>query len=224
MTNFIVPDLKITPRAGGYARGQDGFEHILRSALSLLVNHGSAALTLRRIAAESGMNVGNLNYYFRSKEELIRELLNAVISSYEESFDEIIHEPDASAAARLENLVMLILEDITTKKTTRFFPELWAMANHDPFVHDRMNELYERARVSLNELIAEINPALPSDEREILALFISGSMEGLTVFAGYEKPWREQMPMLEAIARRSFVHLAQTLRPGELKELANLPR
>ncbi len=67
MTNFIVPDLKITPRTGGYARGQDGFEHILRSALALLVNHGSAALTLRRIATESGMNVGNLNYYFRSK-------------------------------------------------------------------------------------------------------------------------------------------------------------
>jgi hypothetical protein len=112
---------------------------------------------------------------------------------------------------------MLVLEDITTMKTTRFFPELWAMANHDSFVHDRMNELYQRARVSLNELIAEINPALPADEREILALFISASMEGLTMFAGYEKPWRAQMPMLEAIARRSFVQLVSTLRPGEIK-------
>ncbi|WP_235587956.1 TetR/AcrR family transcriptional regulator [Sphingopyxis sp. H115] len=212
MTNFIVPDLKITPRPGGYARGQDGFEHILRSALSLLVNHGSAALTLRRIATESGMNVGNLNYYFRSKEELIRELLNAVISSYEESFDEIIHEPGASAEARLENMVMLILEDITTKKTTRFFPELWAMANHDPFIHDRMSELYDRARVSLNELIAEINPELPSDQREILALFISGSMEGMTVFAGYQKPWVAQMPILKTLAKKSFVQLVKSLR------------
>jgi AcrR family transcriptional regulator len=217
LTNFIVPDLKITPRPGGYARGQDGFEHILRSALSLLVNHGSAALTLRRIAAESGMNVGNLNYYFRSKEELIRELLNAVISSYEESFDEIIHEPGASAEARLENLVMLVLEDITTKKTTRFFPELWAMANHDPFIHDRMSELYDRARVSLNELIGEINPELPSDQREILALFISGSMEGMTVFAGYQKPWAAQMPMLQTLAKKSFVQLVKSLRAEDFK-------
>ena len=217
MTNFIVPDLKITPRTGGYARGQDGFEHILRSALGLLVNHGSAALTLRRIATKSGMNVGNLNYYFRSKEELIRELLNAVISSYEESFDEIIHEAGASAEARLENLVTLILEDITTKKTTRFFPELWAMANHDPFVYDRMNELYDRARVSLNELIAEINPALPEDERKILALFISASMEGLTMFAGYEKPWGPQMPILQALAKKSFVQLVKSLRAEDLR-------
>lgn len=37
------------------------------------------------------------------------------------------------------------------------------------------------------------------------------------MFAGYEKPWRQEMPMLEAIARRSFVQLVSTLRPGEMK-------
>lgn len=42
-------------------------------------------------------------------------------------------------------------------------------------------------------------------------------MEGLTVFAGYEKPWRHQMPILKAIARRSFVQLVSMLRPGEMK-------
>lgn len=219
MTNFIVPDLKIPPRTGGYARGQDGFEQILRSALSLLVNHGASALTLRRIATESGMNVGSLNYYFKSKDDLIRELLDAVISSYEEAFDEIIHEPGASAEARLENLVALILDDITTKKTTRFFPELWAMANHDSFVHDRMNELYERARVSLNELIAEINPRLSADQREILALFISASMEGMTVFAGYQKPWADRMPVLKLLARKSFIQLVTALEPSDFDGL-----
>jgi hypothetical protein len=39
----------------------------------------------------------------------------------------------------------------------------------------------------------------------------------MTMFAGYEKPWRAQMPMLEAIARRSFAQLVSTLRPGEIK-------
>lgn len=220
LSDFIVPDLKITPREGGYARGQDGVEQILRAALSLLVEQGSKALTLRRIAAECGMNVGNLNYYFRSKDDLIRELLDAVISSYQDSFDAITHEPGADAEARLGKLVRLILEDITTKKTTRFFPELWAMSSHDPFVQERMEELYRQARVSLNELIAEINPALPEEERETLALFMSASMEGQTVFAGYEKPWMPRMPWLEQIAITSFVHLARTLRPGQIRALA----
>jgi hypothetical protein len=42
-------------------------------------------------------------------------------------------------------------------------------------------------------------------------------MEGLTIFAGFEKPWNAQMPMLEILARRSFVHLARTIKPGEIK-------
>lgn len=220
MTDFSVPALKITPREGGYSRGQDGFEQILRAALHLLVEQGSKALTLRRIAAECGMNVGNLTYYFKSKDELVRELLNAVIGSYEDSFDEILHEPGADAEARLANLVTLILQDITTKKTTRFFTELWAMSNHDPFVQERMGELYDRARVSLNDLIVEINPALPLEERETLALFISASMEGQTIFAGYEKPWVERMPWLMELARRSFVTLVRDLRPGDLSKLS----
>lgn len=75
-----------------------------------------------------------------------------------------------------------------------------------------------RERRTLRETgIAEINPALPDDERQILALFISGSMEGLTIFAGFEMPWNAKMPMLETLAHRSFVHLARTLKPGEIK-------
>jgi AcrR family transcriptional regulator len=209
--NSIALDLKITPRIGGYARGQDGLEQILRSALTLLVEHGASALTLRRIAAESRMNVGSLNYYFKSKEELIRELLNAVIGAYEDAFAEIVHDIDADAETRLRNLVALVLEDITTKKTTRFFPELWAMANHDPFIHERMTELYERARVSIIDLIFEINPRLSEANREVLALFISASMEGLTVFAGHEKPWRPQMPMFQMLAQTSFVQLVRAV-------------
>lgn len=220
LPDFVVPDLKITPRGGGYARGQEGVEQILRAALSILVEQGYKALTLRRIAATCGMNVGNLSYYFPSKDELVRALLDAVISSYEESFEAIMHAPDASAEDRLQKLVILILEDITTKKTTRVFPELWALSNHDSFVKERVDELYTRARVALNDLIAEINPTLPKDERETLALFISASMEGMTIFAGHDKAWKPRMPWLERIACRSFVDLAKTLRPGEM----TLPR
>jgi len=71
----------------------------------------------------------------------VRELLDAVISSYEIEFDAIIHEEGVSPERRLEEICTLILEDIRTKKTTRFFPELWALSNHDPFVFDRVHKL-----------------------------------------------------------------------------------
>jgi AcrR family transcriptional regulator len=217
--NFTVPDLLISPREGGYARGREGHEVILYAALQLLIEEGYRAMSMRRVAAASGMKLGNLNYYFATKEDLFRALVEGVISSYEHEFEAIVHEEGLSPEDRLAAVCVLILEDIGTKKTTRFFPELWALSNYDAFVADRMHELYTRARVILNTIIAEVNPALPEEERETLALFMSASMEGLTVFAGYEKPYHHRMPWLERIACRSFVHLVSTMQPGEMKGL-----
>lgn len=219
MTKFEVPDLHIRQREGGYARGQEGQEQILRAALAILIDEGFRAISFRRIAARCGMKVGNVTYYFPSKEDLVRALLDAVIVPYEVTFTEIMHEPGATPEQRLAKVCMLILEDIGTKKTTRFFPELWALSNHDPVVFERMHELYQRARVVLNEIIAEVNPALPAEERETLALFMSASMEGLTVFIGHEKPWHGRTAWVERIACKSFIHLVQTLQPGEIAGL-----
>lgn len=215
---FIVPDLAIVQREGGYARGRDGHAQILRAALDLLVGSGYRAMSMRRVAEACGMKLGNLTYYFPTKEDLVRELLDAVISSYEIEFDAIVHETGVSAEDRLAEVCILILEDICSKKTTHIFPELWALSNHDPFVLQRVQEMYARARVALEEIIGEINPALPPDERAILALFISGSMEGMTMFAGHEKPFQPQMPWLERIAVKSFIQIASTIRPGEMKD------
>ena len=216
MPPHFVPDLKFNVRDGGYARGQEGYELILRAALGLLIDHGYRALSFRRIAEASGMKVGHISYYFPTKEELARALFDAVISSYQAEFENIMHEPGTTPEQRLEELIVLILDDITTKKTTHFFMELWALSNHDQFVFDRVHELYCRARQPLNDIVAEINPALSETERETLALFISASMEGMTVFAGHEKPFRHRMPMLERIAIQSFVRLVRDMKPGDM--------
>ena len=65
----------------------------------------------------------------------------------------------------------------------------------------------------INAMMAE----LPAEEREVIALFISASMEGQTVFAGYEKPFELRMPKLEAIAIRAFLDLVRNYRPVSAK-------
>ena len=222
MPSKIVLDLKFAVREGGYARGQEGYEVILRAALELLIEHGYRALSFRRIAEASGLKPGHISYYFPTREDLVRELFEAVFSSYQEEFDNIMHEPGSPPERRLESLVFLILEDITTKKTTNFFVEIWALSNHDAFVYDLMQDFYGRARQPLSDIIAALNPALHETEREALALFISASMEGMTVFAGYGKPYRSNMPMLSRIAVQSFVRLIRDIKPGDMLEAADV--
>lgn len=205
-----VPDLSFPIREGGYAKGHETREEILRSSLRILVEEGYRAMSMRRVAAACGMKIGNLTYHFPSREDLVRELLDAVISSYEIAFEDITHRPGSSPRERLANICELVLEDIRTKKTTHVFPELWALSNHDLFVLARMQDLYRRARIPLIEIIGEMRPDLPPQDRETIALFISASMEGITPFAGHGKPFEQQMTGLENVAVHSFISLVET--------------
>ncbi|MCY1315130.1 HTH-type transcriptional regulator BetI [compost metagenome] len=215
MTKFVVPDLKITPRDGGYVRGQEGLELILKSALKVLIEHGYQALTFRRIALECGMKLGNITYYFKSKDDLVRTLLDSIMAAYEDAFQSAIDEAGGNPEMQMENLMRFIMEDITSKKTTRVFPELWALSSHDTFVRDKLYELYARQYVYFENIIRRINPTLSRQDERLIAAFVTACMEGTTVFAGFKKPWNEHMPEFEDMACKSFVHLVKNWRSNE---------
>lgn len=215
MTKFIVQDLKITPRDSGNARGHEGLELILKAALSVLIDHGYKCLTLRRIASECGMKLGNISYYFKSKDELVRTLLDSIMAAYEDAFKDTIDEAGGNAEKEMENLMRFIMEDITSKKTTRIFPELWALSSHDPFIRDRLYGLYARQYVYFENIIRRINPSLGPEDEKLLAAFVTACMEGTTVFAGHKKPWNEQMPSFQRMACTSFVHLVKNWKPSK---------
>ncbi|MBS0483036.1 MAG: TetR/AcrR family transcriptional regulator [Proteobacteria bacterium] len=213
-----VADLAFPPREGGYAKGHETREQILHAALQLLVDHGYRAMSMRRVAAACGMKLGNLTYHFPTREDLVRALLDAVIASYEVEFSAISQNPDQTPEHHLELYCELVLEDIRTKKTTRVFPELWSLTNHDPFVLDRVHELYARARAPLEAIIAKMRPDLDQSQCAALALFISASMEGMTIFAGYEKPFEPRMPALEAIATRAFIDIIRSIAAEDIPD------
>lgn len=204
-----VPDLIVPVRTSGYVKGHETREAILRTALGLLIDHGWRAMSMRRVAEACGMKFGNLTYHYRTREDLVRELLDAVISGYEHEFDAIMQGEDLSGEERLERYCRLVLDDIQTRKTTRLFPELWALSNHDPFVHDRMHELYARAPAPLRDIVATMRPDLAADAIDTLTLFISFAMEGSTVFAGYDKPFADRMGTIKRIAISGFADLVR---------------
>lgn len=209
-----IPELIFPERTGGYGKGHDTREMIVRTALAILLDEGWPAMSMRRVAMVSGLKFGNLTYHFRTRDDLVRALLEAVIAAYEREFAETVFEAGLTAEQRLERYCRIVLDDIPTRKTTNLFPELWARANHEAFVHDRMQDLYARARAPLDPIIAEMRPDLSVRDRETLALFISFAMEGSTMFAGHDKPFADRMNTIRAMATQSFIALVKGWRPG----------
>ena len=61
-----------------------------------------------------------------------------------------------------------------------------------------------------------IHPRLGPEDIKTVSLFISGAMEGTTMFSGFDKPWDALMPQIKAIALKSLVDLAKTITPEDI--------
>ena len=178
---------------------------ILDAARELFMEAGYGGLTMRRVANRAGITIGNLNYYYRTKEDLLRDLLEYVTNDYLEEFERRRQIAGQSPEKQLLAVLRFWIDDLNTPETTSFFPELWALGNHDPYVADLLDDLYAKARSPLNEFIPQINPTLTRKEAERMALYMCAAMEGLTVFVGNDKAWASQLGDIKQITIRNFM-------------------
>jgi AcrR family transcriptional regulator len=218
-TEMIFPKWK-----GIHHKSREARERILRAALEVLVDEGYGAMSMRRIAAKCGMKFGNLTYHYRKREDLVKELLESVFRGYEAFNSAITDAPNMGPDERLEIICRYTFQEIATKKTTRLFPELWALSNHDRFVFQRMHKLYQRGMQPILNIVAELRPDLSENIRAALALFITVSMEGLMVFAGDKKPFQPWCTALERIAASTFSEMIRNITAEEVGELPSLSK
>lgn len=200
---MVVPPLTAQPRKG-YSRGAKGVEQILRKSEQLLVDEGAGALTLRRIAAECGMKQSNLLYYFKSKNALILALIDAIAQSYRLAAEKIEPLPTRSAQDRLRQFILIYLDNVTTRRTTRIFTELWAMASRDAEVRARLKAIYDSAIDLFAETVGAAYPHLSPDQRRTIALYIVTVLEGHTVTVGHDMSYTAQRDALAALVLRGI--------------------
>lgn len=171
----------------------------------MLINAGYANFSMRRVATEAGVSVGNLQYYFSTKDALTAALLDSVVEDYLLDFDAM--RSSGTPKEQFERIVRAVFEDLRNPDTTRFFPELWSLSNHEPQLTAKVDGMYARYRAVLAELVTAINPRVGKEKAAQLAVFFSSSIEGHTMFVGYEKPMEQDIDVYIAMAIDSFLHL-----------------
>lgn len=162
----------------------DPREAILRAAARVLGTLGYARLTMRAVASEAGLAVGNLVYHFPSKRALVHALLGSLVTQYEAKSSEYLANPQLGGKKGFGNLVRWFIRDSVSPDTSRLFRELWSMALHDPTVAEAMDKFYEQAHVTAAALLRLLHPGLgPQDARDIVQLMGMVS-EGANVIYG----------------------------------------
>lgn len=206
-------------RPGKSSRGSKTVDMILRAAVQVLIEEGSAAFTLKRIAEECDLQIGNVTRHFPRKEMLVQLLLHEILDSSEELIRSRVYESNMPAEDALALVITGTMEGAKTKGTTHLITELWSMSNHNEFVAERMEALYQYTHTLIGSFVKQLNPSLDAEEVEAVSIFINAAMEGTTVLAGYGRPWTAKIPLLKIIAANSLVKMAKTITSAEIRML-----
>ena len=132
-------------------------ERIVAAALTCMERDGIEATGIRAIAREAGVNSAAINYYFRSKDNLIAIALER---SLENAFGEVISDLDRLRAGGMDlrQALTRVIDDYALH--VRDFPRLAYAHLREALVNQRYDG---RAVVRLNQFLGELLARLMPD-------------------------------------------------------------
>ncbi len=157
-------------------------QRVLKAARELLMEGGYARFSMRNVAAQAGLHLANVQYYFPGRDALVRGLFESTGEQYRSAYERLLAKAPPDPRARFEAVLEFNLEDIVQARTRRFFMQLWALLNTlDGDSDALLGELYDIDIAQLSERIAELDPAAPATEIRRRATLLAAVIEGLMV-------------------------------------------
>jgi AcrR family transcriptional regulator len=188
-------------------KGRERTESILAAATAVLVEEGYAAFSLRKVAARADMRLGNLQYYYRTKADVVRALLARSLASAARAAEaRLLAAGDARDA--LASAVRAVLADQETGEGARLFVELWALAGRDPEIAAALQAYHAGWWRALVHLLLRAHPGLGRAVAGRRAALAVAMLEGLTLFRPAHAPRRLPLTGLEDEAVAAIVALA----------------
>ncbi len=189
----------------GYERARD----ILQAAREIFAAEGYGGLSMRRVAAQAGISLSNVQHYYRSKDALVEAVLLDTLNQFQEKIDSITASmADASRVDQFLSAVDMFLEELGAPLMRGMFFEFWALATRNTFASTLMERMQARERKAIFNLIRGMSGAISDQEYMVRAALIVAQIEGLMLFRVRNRPKRPELEGLEQAAREAVLRLA----------------
>lgn len=141
-------------------------EKIIHTALKLFNQQGTKAISTNHIADEMGISIGNLYYYFKNKEEIIREILAQIAERSQDIWN--VTDEQIQSFAFMEKIYLHLSQ---IQYEFRFFHnEITALMMRDEVLKKRYQTLH-KLRFSELELLIKKLMDMSYLEAEILDIY-----------------------------------------------------
>lgn len=157
-------------------KGQKRRAEIISLGRDLLIEEGYDAFVLRTIAARAEITLGNLQYYFPVREDLLEEIVR---QEFERSLSTVRQAITGlgGAETRLTYMVHQLLED-WNQTGGRVYAVTFMLALHQERFRHLHKKHYRHFYQAVADLVRELNPAASSDEALKRARLVTTLMDG----------------------------------------------
>jgi AcrR family transcriptional regulator len=116
-------------------------DKILEGAKSYLLKHGQVGFTVRSVATEAGVNQGLVHHYFGSKENLVLELIDSVVTKPFAIAKELIAGQPKS---EIRNVILNVL--LRNNELINLLIEFIYFAQHSPAIKSKIKLVMQERR------------------------------------------------------------------------------
>ena len=191
-------------------KGKKRISEIMEACKTVLIDKGYTQFSLRNIAREANMHLSNLQYYFHTREELLKGLIDYNSQSYFQKYSELFATLPTKPYPRFLAVIDYLIEDIKDPLTRRFFIQFWALLDASGAHTDRLlNDMYAPHIQTLNQFIAELNPLLSPGVRQQRATMIASMIEGMMLMLEEaDNDLEENEAGIETELRKQIIRIA----------------
>jgi AcrR family transcriptional regulator len=205
-----VPATKSSPYSARRLteKGNSTVVRMLEEAKNIIVEEGFLGLSFRAIAKRTGTTVGNVGYYYGTKDDLMVDLAEYIFDKWEMRVQRDMPPDLADKLSTFRYFIRSMIEQNKQRKTMFLLLEMWAMANRSQAVSKMMDTFYGRLRGSIERMIVDLNPAMTAETRALRAALITTQIEGLMILVGPTKPRHRELGGIEDEAMAQIEKMA----------------
>jgi AcrR family transcriptional regulator len=155
-------------------------EELIDATLRILATEGLPAATTRRITEEAGLALGAFHYAFRSKDELLRAVIERYTAKVAGSIEGIDGVPRTDLPSAVEGVVRGLWSYAETYPDELLAQyELVVHALRDPELRDLASYQYDALQRLVVEALDGVPGAPAGSDLEELARFLVATIDGL---------------------------------------------
>ncbi|MBV6640933.1 MAG: TetR/AcrR family transcriptional regulator [Cyclobacteriaceae bacterium] len=184
----------------------------------MFIQKGFTGTTTREIATEAGTNLALVNYYFRSKEQLFKQIMLESLHEFFESVVDILNDSHTSLEIKLERLVERYINQLNQHPDIPMFILSEIRSNPEIFLNEFLKGTKLRQTVLFNQLTAHLQE---KQKLNINPIHIMMNVLSMTLFPFIVKPMICHVTEMPEDEYRALMLERKKLIPMWVKQMVN---